>query len=379
MNPSNPTNPNIESLAFNDFPLWKNNGSRPLFAIDLEITARCNNNCRHCYINLPQNDQDALNAELSLEQIEKIAADALSLGTLWILITGGEPLIRKDFEDIYLFLKKKGFLVSVFTNATRISERHIRLFRDYPPRDLEVTVYGITEDVYENVTQVKGSFRQFQRGLNLLLDNKIKTNLKTTATQANKHQLIDITKFCREKGSAAFRFDPHLHLRFDGNEKRNTDIIAQRLTPEDIVELERKDPARMAALEKECTCHDSDSMEKNSHSIDRLFYCGVGFNDCSISHNGLFRLCPSLWHPDFLYDLKAGTLKDAWEAFTPRVLSNHAHRGLTNRRCMACPLKDVCMWCPAHAFLETGDLNGEVAYFCEVAHKRSEKKVEMKT
>lgn len=371
----NPTSPNIESMAFNDFPLWKDNGTRPLFAIDLEITARCNNNCRHCYINLPQNDSDALNTELSVEQIDRIADDALSLGTLWVLITGGEPLIRKDFEDIYLRLKKKGFLVSVFTNATRLTEKHIRLFQEYPPRDLEVTVYGITEDVYEHVTQVKGSFKQFQRGLNLLWDNKIKTNLKATATQANKHELTDIIKFCREKGSSAFRFDPHLHLRFDGNKKRNAEIIAERLLPEEVAELERKNPEQMAVIQNERTCHHSDSTAENSHAVDRLFYCGVGFNDCSISYNGFFRLCPSLWHPDFLYDLKSGSLKDAWQIFSPEILSSPACQHLTNRRCVACGLKNLCMWCPAHAYLETGDLNADVAYFCKVAHARSGKRI----
>jgi MoaA/NifB/PqqE/SkfB family radical SAM enzyme len=126
------------------FPLWERlRGKRIPLSFELEITARCNNDCRHCYINLPAGDRQALEEELSLEEIIRLADQALELGALWCLITGGEPLLRPDFPDIYLALKKKGLLISVFTNATLATQKHVKLFRDYPPRDLEVTVTGI--------------------------------------------------------------------------------------------------------------------------------------------------------------------------------------------------------------------------------------------
>ena len=68
----------------------------------LDLTYRCNNNCRHCYINLPANDKEAKGKELSLEEISAIANEAVSMGAVWCLITGGEPLLREDFADIYL-------------------------------------------------------------------------------------------------------------------------------------------------------------------------------------------------------------------------------------------------------------------------------------
>ena len=57
----------------------------------LELTARCNNNCAHCYINLPAGDRQAIRNELTLAEISDIADQAVALGTLWCLITGGEP------------------------------------------------------------------------------------------------------------------------------------------------------------------------------------------------------------------------------------------------------------------------------------------------
>ena len=355
-----------ETRPFNTFSLWGKKDTRPLFAIDLEVTARCNNRCGHCYINRPADDQLAQQEEMSIRKIETILDEALSLGTLWILLTGGEPLIREDFEDIYMRLKQKGFLVSLFTNATLITDDHIRLFKAYPPRDLEVTVYGLTQATYERVSRRKGTFDQFRRGLDLLWSNNIKTNLKTTACRSNYGELPQIMDFCRTHSNGPFRFDPHLHLRFDGDEKRNREIERERLTPEEIADLEKRDPLRMEAYENACM----KTTNTASHP-GKLFSCGVGLNDCAISPNGWFRLCPSLWHPDYIYDLKKGSLKEAWEVFTPSVLAGGNIPPLASAPCFTCRLRHICMWCPAHAFLESGQSHVQVPYFCDVAHKRA--------
>ena len=154
-------------------------------SFDLEVTARCNNNCRHCYINLPADDASVKKKELSLSQIKKIVDQAVDLGALWCLVTGGEPLLREDFFEIYLYLKKKGLLVSVFTNAALITNEHINLFKKYPPRDIEVTVYGTTKGIYEQVTRKPGSFAAFMAGLNLLIENNIKVRFKAMALRSN--------------------------------------------------------------------------------------------------------------------------------------------------------------------------------------------------
>jgi len=105
------------------FALWeKIRKKRAPISFDIELTARCGNNCRHCYINLPAGDQNARDKELSVERIDAIAREAVQLGTVWCLLTGGDPLLRHDFEEIYLRLKKMGLLVSVFTTGTRITD-----------------------------------------------------------------------------------------------------------------------------------------------------------------------------------------------------------------------------------------------------------------
>ncbi|MCX6559339.1 MAG: radical SAM protein, partial [Candidatus Aminicenantes bacterium] len=137
-------------------------------SFEFEATARCNNDCRHCYVNLPAGDAAARAREISAPVFDRIAEQAAALGALWVLLTGGEPLLRDDFEEIYLGLKRRGFLITVFTNACLVTDQHVRLFKAYPPRDIEVTIYGADEETYERVTRTKGSFRAFRRGLDLL-------------------------------------------------------------------------------------------------------------------------------------------------------------------------------------------------------------------
>lgn len=360
----------VSSVRLPQFLLWeKMKRKRALISFDLEVTARCNLNCRHCYINLPPGDREAKKKELSLEEIKEIADEAVSLGAIWCLITGGEPLLRKDFIDIYLYLKRKGLLVSVFTNATLIKEEHMNLFKKYPPRDIEVSVYGVTQGTYEKVTRKPGSFAAFIRGLKLLIEGGIKVRLKAMALRSNAEELPEIAQFCRKKTKDYFRFDPFLHLRFDRNHIRNQEIISERLSSEEIMALEQSDVERFQSLEKNC---EKLIVPEFSHrTCNHLFHCGAGNSSFTMSYDGLFRLCSSLWHPDCVYDLRKSNLTDVWHNFVPKVRNMRSSRKEFLEKCMVCPLINLCIWCPAHSYLETGEMDAPVDYFCKVAHARA--------
>jgi radical SAM protein with 4Fe4S-binding SPASM domain len=377
----------VESIEIQDFSLWnKIKDKRKPLTFDLEVTARCNNNCRHCYINLPAGDRLAREKELSLEEIGEIADQAVSLGAVWCLLTGGEPLLREDFAELYLALKRKGLLVSVFTNATLVAQQHAGLFKHYPPRDIEVSVYGVTQQTYERVTRRPGSYAAFRRGLELLLGSGISVRFKAMALRSNVHELPEIAHFCAQRTKDFFRFDPQLHLRFDRDPARNAEIRSERLSPEEIVALERSDPKRFEAMRKECdklvmpgrpsyeeclACAQRDTCE-NADAFTRLLHCGAGNGNFSVSYDGLFRLCSSLWHPDCVYDLRKGDLADAWHNLIPRVRRMRSERKELLQTCRSCPIVNLCLWCPAHAYLESGELDAPVEYFCRVAHARAE-------
>ncbi|MCL4500966.1 MAG: radical SAM protein [Deltaproteobacteria bacterium] len=352
------------------FHLWdKMQERRAPISFDLEVTARCNNDCPHCYINLPAGDRLAREKELSLEEILRIGREAVSMGALWCLLTGGEPLLREDFAEIYLGLKRLGLLVSVFTNACLVSAEHVELFKHFPPRDLEVSVYGATRETYEAVSRRPGSFSAFRRGLDLLLGSGVKVRLKAMALRANVHELPVIAAFCRARTRDYFRFDPLLHLRFDGDPRRNEEIKGQRLSPAEIAALEQADPERAAALKKGCDRLIMPSCTEAA--CDHLFHCGAGLGSFNVSYAGLFRLCSSLWHPDCVYDLRRGSLREAWDYLVPRVREMRSQEREFLEKCRACPLINLCLWCPAHAHLESGRLDNWSDYFCSVARARA--------
>ena len=353
-------------------PMWEKQLARKdrLLAVSLEVTARCNNNCRHCYINVPADSRKAKQKELSFEKIKDIVDQACSLGAMWCLITGGEPLLRNDFEEIYIYLKKKGLLVSVFTNATLINTSHIDLFKKWPPRNIDVTVYGVTEKTYEKVTQKPGSFNRFTRGLNLLLNAGIPVNLKTMALKSNKNEFEQIARFCRKKSNAPFRFDPLLHLRLDGDQKRNQEIRNQRLTPKEITVLEQQDAIRFNAMKKGCDNLIHTALEGNGEPL--IFRCGTGLGECVIGYDGTFRLCSSLMHPGCVFDLNTGSLTEALTGFVPVVRNMKSVSRDFLENCRKCPIVNLCHWCPAHAYLEKGRLDSPVSYFCDVANARKE-------
>jgi radical SAM protein with 4Fe4S-binding SPASM domain len=362
----------VSTLPLPDLPLWDKTraGRRPM-TVELELTARCNLDCRHCYVNLPAGDEHAAGVELSASEIERLAGEAASMGVLWCLITGGEPLLRPDFPEIYLSLRKMGLLLSVFTNASLVTPGIARLFKAHPPRVIEVTVYGATEETYERVTRRKGSYAAFRRGLGRLLGSGARIRLKAMALRSNLHEMDKIAQFGRSLTVDYYRFDSLIHLRYDGDPKRNEEIRAERLSAEEIVALERADPQKLQALRDNCDRYIFTEVPIQSEPEAQLIRCGAGMDSFTVGPEGILRLCSSLNHPECVYDLRRGSLKEAWEAFVPAVRARRSSRKEFLEGCAVCPVVNLCLWCPAHSHLETGELDVPVPEFCRAARGRA--------
>ncbi len=163
----------VQKFKPHEFRIWQ--GKKPLLSqIDIELTERCNNNCLHCCINQPEHDADALSREMSTDFVKGIVTQAAALGCLTVRFTGGEPLLRPDLAELYLFARRLGMQVILFTNARLITAELALLLAKYPPgRVVEVSVYGITPESYDRVAGHDGAFAEFHRGVDLLLQHKI--------------------------------------------------------------------------------------------------------------------------------------------------------------------------------------------------------------
>jgi MoaA/NifB/PqqE/SkfB family radical SAM enzyme len=155
----------------------------------IEVTRRCPLSCVHCYNNLPMGDRDAAAGELTYAEHCRILDELADAGCLWLLFTGGEIFARRDFLDIYTYAKKKGFLITLFTNGTLITPRIADYLTIWRPFAIEITIYGRTKQTYERLTGIPGSYEKCLRGIDLLRDRKLPLALKTVAVTVNVHEL----------------------------------------------------------------------------------------------------------------------------------------------------------------------------------------------
>jgi radical SAM protein with 4Fe4S-binding SPASM domain len=332
-------------------------GRFPWF-VTIELTARCNLNCVHCYINRSANDREAEKRELTTEEFYRILDEIAGEGCFGVLFTGGEPLLRQDFLDIYTYTKKKGLLVTLFTNGTTVTPELADYLEEWPPRSVEVTLYGRTEDTYEKVTRVPGSYARCMTGIELLLARRIAPKLKTMALTVNSHELWDMKAFAKQYG-LEFRFDPNVNKRLDGG----ATPCRYRLAPEETVALDFADKERWLALRDYCI----KDMGKKPAFPERLYWCGAGSSGFHVDPYGMMSLCISSRVPS--YDLRSGSIRQGWHEFIPEVLSRTRKRQTS---CESCTLSLMCDQCPGWAQLEEGDQETPVDFLCRVAHARAE-------
>ncbi len=152
-----------------------------------------------------------------------------------MLLTGGEPLLRSDIREIYLHMKRRGLLVTLFTNGTAVTPRLADLLAEWPPLVVEVSIYGSTPEVYERVTGVPGSFRRCLRGIELLLDRRVRLRLKTVPTTLNHDDLDGLRALAAGYG-LEFQWDPLVNCRLDGA----AGPAGVRLSPQQVLALEAR-------------------------------------------------------------------------------------------------------------------------------------------
>ena len=164
-----------DSAYFRDL-FQRASAARVPLAGTLDLTRRCNLRCVHCYLGPQEGVRAAGDREMSTAQVLAILDQVVDAGCLHLLITGGDPLLRRDFPEIYRHARLSGLDVTVFTNGTPVTDRIIELFRELPPRVVEVTLYGATAGTYERITGVPGSFERCLAGVRRLHDGGVRAS-----------------------------------------------------------------------------------------------------------------------------------------------------------------------------------------------------------
>ena len=131
----------------------------------IEPTERCNFKCIHCYVG---NDRYKKVNELNLIDIEKIMDQLLIKNCIYLTLTGGEFFARADAYDIAKLACDKKFAVIIQTNASLIRNSTAEKLSKLPIYCIEVSVYGLSPEIHDTVTQVKGSYLKTIHGIKCL-------------------------------------------------------------------------------------------------------------------------------------------------------------------------------------------------------------------
>jgi radical SAM protein with 4Fe4S-binding SPASM domain len=319
-----------------------------------ELTFKCALRCRHCYTDC-YNKRQFYKNELTTGQAKDILDKAYDAGVIWLCFTGGDPLMRKDFLEIYDYAKKKGFIVTVFTSGFSMNKKIAQHLKKSPPFVVEMTLNGATMETFEAVTQVKGSFEKVLIGIHLMLKNKIPLKIKTQLTSVNFHEADKIRKLVRSFG---LKFSP------------SSDIFARLngdCAPCDlrvpIKELLRLDDKR-ELLNSDCKpSQDSKQVPKNGY----LFNCAAGGGDgLNIDPYGNTFICNLIRTPSI--NLFKKSIFEARKELIPKI---REMRFTKHSICNGCKIRSICHSCPGRAYVETKDMQAPIDYYCRLAHALS--------
>jgi radical SAM protein with 4Fe4S-binding SPASM domain len=338
---------------------------RKVVNAQIELTYGCNLHCVHCYTDC-YNRPDLIKQEMRYEEVTRILDQLAEEGCLWVCFTGGEIFMRKDFLDIYAYAKQKGFLITLFTNGTLFTETIADYLKEHPPFCIEISCHGATEETFDRITQVQGSFQRFLKGIRLLVERGLPIKIKTSAMTVNQHELEQIKAFVEGLGTK-FRLSSAIYPRLNGDLTPTT----YRLSPDEIVALEF--PEGTPDMD-EAPCAAQQDGESGAAieagggppADDRLFRCGCGTTAVHISAWGKLGACTFVNEPRA--DLRQQSVAAGIAEVFPRI---RATRYETDTPCRTCHVHAMCDKMPANAAAEAGDPEQPVAHFCQVAYKRA--------
>ncbi|MDD5155829.1 MAG: radical SAM protein, partial [Candidatus Omnitrophica bacterium] len=331
---------------------------------NIDLTYRCNNTCRHCWLRIPF-DSKASKNELSFVEIKRIADEARKMGCRRWSISGGEPMLRPDFAEIFGYLTSNFNSYSINTNGTLITPGIARLLKRKGSK--MVSLYGATAEVHDHITRNPGSFEMAMRGFRYLKEAGAGFVVQIIPMKDNYHQLKGMVKLA-ESLSPHYRIGAAwLYLSACGDVQRNQGIMLQRIPPKEVIELDKPDLSYEDRIEKEArNC-------RNTNENGHLFAsCINSKRDFHIDPYGKMTFCCFIKDPALRYDLRKVSFKEVWEKFIPSLANKIKATKEYKDNCGSCGFRKDCKWCPVYAYLEHRNFNAKVNYLCAVAKKNRE-------
>lgn len=352
MTPLCPQTDRGDDAAFLDRFSDKLEGRRIPFSGGIALTNRCNLRCPHCYAR----EDGPAGRELSAPRWKSILDELKEAGCLFLLFTGGDPLIREDFADLYAYTRRSGFLVTLFSNGTLITEETAALLADLPPRAVEISLFSATPEVHDRIAGVPGAFARSLRAVEALTGRGIPVKLKAVLMTLNAGEIPGLEALAGRLG-LPFRFDAAIFPAFNGDPSpRELRVAVEQAVAQEVFDAKRVTEwrefiGRLGA----------------PPAAETLYSCSAGMTLFHIDPDGTLRPCVMTRAIGF--DLDQGSFREGWGEVLPRLLGR---AGAPPDACRSCRYRPVCDYCPGFFELENGDSHRPSEFLCALGKRRYE-------
>lgn len=330
-----------------------------------ELLPLCNMNCKMCYIRLSKKQMEEQGRMKSAKEWISIAKEAASMGTLFILLTGGEPLLHPEFKEIYLNLLNLGIYVTINTNGAMIDESMANFFAEHMPRRINITLYGKDSDTYQNVCGDGTCYERTINAIKLLKERGVPVKLNATISKDN---IQDFTALTSIANNFQFPIEIPYYLFPQNRKTQKTNTDEYRLSPKQAAQL-KFDIVKQSFGENE-----EGLLEDIKRTLDNLknftppnilekpkgFWCRAGVSSFWINWKGTMTSCGMLEAP--FVNLEADSFSEAWSL----LLQKTGKINLPDQ-CFCCKYRDICGICAASTVSETGSFEDVPTYRCEIA------------
>jgi radical SAM protein with 4Fe4S-binding SPASM domain len=318
--------------------------ARELIPLDvsLELTWRCNFRCRHCYI--PDlHAPDGVSTPRLLELLEELAG----IGTLFLALTGGEPLLRRDWDVVARRARELGFQVTLLTNGSLVDERAADILAELAVQ-VEVSFHSSDPVVFDRVTARTGSAARVLEGVERLRDRGVSVELAVALSRLNPDAAIGVPRLAETLGVEARVYTTIVAAK-DGNRSP----LELRLPAPDAVRLSEG---------RDGGCHLPDKATVHPAGDGPL--CAAGVRYANITAAGDVLACNIL--PGPAGNINHASFREIWER-SPQLQRLRAIRRPDLRVCSSCSKFPYCGRCHARALVEDGDILGPCSASCDHA------------
>lgn len=329
------------------------NGKPQLTNLHIEITSKCNERCIHCYIP-HENKVSYIEPDLFYDVLKQCKEMRL----LHLTLSGGEPMLHKNFCDFLRKCNEYNFSVNVLTNLTLLNDEIIKEMKMNPLLGVQVSLYSMESHIHDEITQIKGSFEKTKNAILKLVENDIPLQISCPIMKQNKNCYNDVVKWA-EKHMIHVGADSVIIARYN----HTTQNLSCRLSINEIQELINDKVANDAKYLEQIET----AAENKRNVIPDDFVCSVCRSTICIADNGNVYPCAG-WQDYIVGNVKETSLNDIWDN-SEKVQYLRSLRKKDFPKCIQCTDKEFCTMCMVRNANEDplGNPLKINKFFCDVA------------